>query len=277
MGWLGKGFPNENLKVNYVSYNNQLSYSLGNGLFAILNARGKNHPLGPDLRFEAFYKKAQELNRNRDLGDGRVFYDKTHNNGFIKSQQIQAFINNKPITLVVCGLPRRINLNETKRYEDVISEAHSHKGIIGINGPKSIETLIDCSLFDLQLDAIDFFVGYSSNATFNFGTNKTSLEFYNQNLAEKYFGGHSIGCVAASMHHRNKGLGTPSVGKSYTKFYSSYQNITHHETFISVLRDDLQKAQPKDCCMRPLFIEPFRHIASIMIGDNIKNLFPKKN
>jgi len=100
--WGGRRGPNGPYEVDYNILARQARDALGvRGIVAVPNARGPDHEIGPEYRFEELLNLA-ENSRNgiQRIGDGRVFYDTSNQIYFVKGQEVNTTLNGEKLVFI---------------------------------------------------------------------------------------------------------------------------------------------------------------------------------
>ena len=272
--WIGKKFWDQDLEIKGYDHVADIARrNLGKGgIVAIPNARPD------DTRFEEFIDIGNPF--LFDYCYKSVFHDPFKDLYFVKAQEINTYLDDIPLTLMVYGLPygRGSNFDDWPA-QNVLETAAVNNLPVGIVGPSCVDNLERAVDADVKLlNSIDFFVGYSGSAAIRKDQNFRSLAFYEHYcklglFTNPYTGeGHDIGVIAVSGGHRTPSSGFwkticgQTIGTSYTELLSPSE-----DKFIENLKTELQNSKKENLNMNPIIAETvLRHIPSIKIGDKFR-------
>ena len=215
--WGGRRSPNGHYKINGNAFLRQARRNLGaGGIVAVPNARGENHPLGAEYRYEELRRMLG--NFVATINDRRAFYSPEKDIYVIKAQEVNANLKGENVPILVYNLLFEHNLKESKgiSVKKCLDEALEKDCIIGMTAPSCSQQGLEYLSKENKdlLGFFDFVITYSGSALKT--ANKRAKAFYDNFVRDKEFESplneiHKIGSIAVSGGHR-----TPSVGSSYS-------------------------------------------------------------
>lgn len=253
--WLGRRTLEGPLQIH--SYEHVVDVArikLGSGgVVAVPNARGPDHKLGAEYRYEEFVELAGENVVALSVGgeDKRAVADKKGRGVcFIKAQEINTPYRGENLVFLAYNLPWKVNLNE-KDAETSLRQASELGCILGITGTSCLDVLEEIIARRDLLGCFDFVVTHASTAGKKvsegcerlYGEEIYKREFVNPFTNET----HRIGAIAVSGGHRTPTglmslLSGESIGSSYTNIYT--RGEYKGDDFLKALRYNLREATP---------------------------------
>ena len=280
--WGGRRSLKGPFEINANQFLDQASANLGvDGIVCVPNARGREHPLGPEYRYEELIERLEGniwvVGEERDK---RAVYDPARKIYLVKAQEVNTQLHGQKVVLLAYNLPFGKNLSEPKDVstESCLEEAAAMGCIIGLNIPSG--WVGASSLMDNKqvLNALDFVVEYQG--TSSKGVNDGAYEIANRGTYEVYFNGapkdmktHKIGRLAVSGGHRTpttsfgKLFSGVTVGKCYSRLDSE---IEPDEDFFGNLREGI-----RSCPVEPGTNERKRIIAETFLRHAPKRALDK--
>ncbi len=256
--WLARTLPGESPRIpapageEYEFFANVVRVGLGReGIVAIINARGGNHQIGGDYRYEWLVEKAGQVEKERRVrleNLGRFFYDSEREIWVVKGQEIDT----PDATLLVYGTPYGENLDEGN-FEQVLEEARKKGAIPGISRIKSPTKVLE------HLPELAFIVTYKGTRIGMRNPNRKEERLWYEELSKRS----EVGAIAVSggydLTYRNQ---YPIIGRCNSSLEFDTENKGN---FLTNLESALRKATPNWQEQNPIYSGVLRHAARMTL------------